>query len=234
MKNEQWTKKIESRIADMDVDYPNVTNLCYEAKEYRFASVQVFPSMVEMCADVIGEYPVKICALISYPHGGFSIEQKVFEVRDAMSKGATEAEVVINTREAKSCNWEYIEKEMTAVKKAVGNHIAVKFNIEIENLTDVQAQGVCAAALRAGIDWIATSTGEYCTLDENKNDVPIVTDVHDIELIKRVVGDKIRIQAEGNITDFKTALLLKNAGANRIATGCAVKIIKEGRAQEYV
>lgn len=227
MKLTEFISRLESRILSTDVDYPNVTNLCYEAKEYGIPTVTVFPNMVDMCRETLKDAPVKICALISYPHGGFSPQQKADECANAALHGASEMEVVGNTRETKSHSRAYLVDEMRLVKETVGRDVAVKFIIEIEMLSDEEAKLACEAAAEAGIDWIVTSTGEYCTLDENRNDKMLVPTTHEIELVKKMVGHRVKVQAEGNIVDVETALALLAAGADRISTPCPVKLIRE-------
>jgi deoxyribose-phosphate aldolase len=219
--------KMESRIFDMNINYQTVTNLCYEAERFGFCAVQVFPCMVEMCRDTLRDEKVKINALISYPHGGFSIGQKAAEAGDAVKKGAKEVEVVMNTREAKSRNYDYIEKEMKAVVDAVDGKASVKFIIEIEVLTDEEATEVCKAAVRAGVDYIVTSTGLYNTLDKDKQDVPLYANEKDIKLIRSAVGDQVKIQAQGYISSAALAQKLLEAGADRITTEYAKKVITE-------
>ncbi len=225
MNKQELAKKVESRIFDININYQTVTNLCYEAERYGFCAVQVFPCMVEMCKETLQDPDIRINALISYPHGGFSIEQKAAEALDAVLKGATEVEVVMNTREAKTHHYDYIEKEMKTVVDAVGKKAAVKFIIEIECLTDEEVKGVCGAAMSAGIDYIVTSTGLYNTLDAEKNDVPLYANENDVALIKSMVGDEVKIQAQGYIGTAELAEKLIAAGADRITTEYAKKVI---------
>lgn len=232
MKLDEFISRLESRILSTDVDYPNITNLCYEAKEYGIQTVTVFPNMLDMCRKVIGHASVALCALSSYPHGGMSTEQKVRECINAVAYGAKEVEVVGNTRETKSFSYDYIRNEMQKVKEAVGKDILVKFIIEIEYLSDEEAVLACKAAMEAGIDYIVTSTGEYCTLDEKNNDVMLIPTEKEVRLIRDTVRDTVHIQAEGNIVDTKTALALLKAGADRISTPCPVKLIREFEQQE--
>lgn len=227
MERVELAKKMESRIFDININYPTVTNLCYEAERYGFCAIQVFPCMVEMCKETLQDSEVKINALISYPHGGFSIEQKAEEARDAVKKGAREVEVVMNTRKAKSQRYDYLEQEMKAVVDAVGHKATVKFIIEIEVLTEEEIKETCRAAVRAGIDYIVTSTGLYNTLDENKNDIPLYANEADIKKIREAVGNQVKIQSQGYISSAKLAKQLIAAGADRITTEYAKKVITE-------
>lgn len=216
---------IETRIYETTRTYDTLKCLCYEAIEHGFTSVQVFPNMVAACHEWLAGSDVKINALISYPHGGFTIEQKVSEALDAVGNGASMVEVLVNTRQIKSNNFSYILREMQAVKAAVGSDISVKFNIEIECLTDAEARETALKAVEAGIDWLATSSGLYHTLDENKQDVPLITTVHEITLLKDVVGDNVKIQAEGNIADAAIAVKLLEAGADLISSEHALCLL---------
>lgn len=220
-----FSHKIESRIYETTRTYDSVSCLCYEAREKGFSSVQVFPCMIAQCKSLLADTNVQINALISYPHGGFTIDQKAEEAKEAVDLGATMVEVVVNTREIKSHNYDYIFDEMNAVKKAVGNDIIVKFNIEIESLTDEEAVETCKMAIKAGIDYIATSTGLYHTLDEHKNDVPLVTTEHEISLLKNSLEGRVKIQAEGYISDSTIAEKLIKAGADIICTEYAAQVV---------
>lgn len=217
-------KVIETRIYETIRNYDAVKCLCYEAQEFGMQSVQVFPCMIDLCKKTIKDKKVAINALISYPHGGFSIDQKAAEAKEAVDNGASMVEVVVNTREIKSHNYDYILREMRAVKEAVPK-AAVKFNIEIESLTDEEVTKTCKTAVKTGIDFVSTSTGLYHILDENKNDVPLVTSVHEIELLRKALNGKVKIQAEGYISTPEIAEKLLKAGADVISTEYATAVL---------
>lgn len=218
------SQKVESRIFETTKTYDALKCLCYEAREFGFASVQVFPCMVSQAREMLEGYNVLINALISYPHGGFSIDQKAAEAKEVAQLGADMVEVVVNTREIKSHNYEYIYREMAAVKNAVCDEAKVKFNIEIESLTDEEVEQTCMMAVKAGIDYIATSTGLYHTLDEQKNDVPLVTSEREVMLLKAALKGKVLIQAEGNITHSAVAAKLLRAGADTVSSEYAAQL----------
>ena len=50
--------------------------------------------------------------------------------------------------------------------------------------------------------------------------------VKDVELMKSVVGDKVKVKAAGGIRDLKTALAMVEAGAERLGTSAGVEIIE--------
>ena len=51
--------------------------------------------------------------------------------------------------------------------------------------------------------------------------------VEDIKLMKKYVGDSIKVKASGGIRTVEDALLMIEAGASRLGTSQGVKIIDE-------
>ncbi len=219
-------KLVESRIYETPLTYASVKCLCYEAMALGLKSVQVFPCMVSMCREVLKDSDVEINALINYPHGGFLTEQKIEEAREAVELGASMVEVTGNVRAIKRHDYDYVYREMKAIKEAMPSGVTVKYIIEIEYLTGEEAVQTAEMAVKAEIDYISTSTGLYHSLDENKNDVPLVSSPDDIKLLKETVGSKAMIQAVGYISDPETAEKLIEAGADMISTEYASAVMK--------
>ena len=74
-------------------------------------------------------------------------------------------------------------------------------------------------AINAGADFIKTSTG-FGTGGAT---------LQDVKLMKKEVGDTVKVKAAGGIRDLKTCLSMIEAGASRIGTSSSVKIINELR-----
>lgn len=233
MNREFLASRMESRIYETTRTYEAVQNLCYEAMRFGFASIQVFPNMIQRCLETLDGGDVAVNALISYPHGGLSIGQKAAEALDAARRGAREVEVVMNTREAKSGDFDYLKREMGAVKEAVGPDVTVKFNIEIEYLSEEEILATCRAAVGAGIDYLCTSTGLYHALDAQKRDVPLTADPKEVALLcKALAGSGVKVQAEGYISNGALARSLIEAGAARISSEYAVQVLKSWEEKE--
>jgi deoxyribose-phosphate aldolase len=213
MEKYQFTDKIIGRIYDSDVSQKIVTNICYEALFHNFAGIEVFPNMAGLCRKIIKNNPVKIFAVISYPHGTFLPGQKAFEIRDAISLGADGVEVCINCLNVRSEEWGLVREEMKQAREAAGEKV-LNFILEIEYLTDGQISRCCEIALEEKVNGVVTSTGLYNTVDENKIDVPIYVTEGDIKKIKNIVGGNIKITAQGYIDSRKKADQLVKAGAD--------------------
>ncbi|MCY8252315.1 deoxyribose-phosphate aldolase, partial [Bacillus inaquosorum] len=73
-----------------------ILTLIEEAKTYKFASVCVNPTWVQLAAKELEGTGVDVCTVIGFPLGANTTETKAFETKDAISKGATEVDMVIN------------------------------------------------------------------------------------------------------------------------------------------
>lgn len=195
----------------------NIEKLCAEARKYNFAMVAINPAEVETCVKLLEGSPVRVGAAIGFPLGQTTTECKAFETRDAIEKGATEIDTVINVRALQKGRLDIVKKEiedMVAICKPAG--VICKVILETCYLSDVEKETVCRIAKEAGVDFVKTSTG-FGTAGAT---------VEDVALMRRVVGPEIGVKAAGGIRDLDTALAMIKAGATRIGTSSGVSIVE--------
>ena len=195
----------------------DIEKLCSEADEYGFAMVAINPAEVTTCAELLKNSPVRVGAAIGFPLGQTTVECKAFETRDAIEKGATEIDTVINVRALQKGQLDIVQKEiedMVSICKPAG--VICKVILETCYLTDAEKETVCRIAKEAGVDFVKTSTG-FGTAGAT---------VHDVALMRRVVGPEIGVKAAGGIRDLETALAMIEAGATRIGTSSGISIIE--------
>ena len=70
-------------------------------------------------------------------------------------------------------------------------------------------------AMDAGADYVKTSTGF------SKGGAT----VHDVELMRATVGNKLGVKASGGIRDYETAVAMIKAGASRLGCSAGVAIV---------
>ena len=199
-------------------NFADMKKLCDEARENGFAMVAINSVQTRLCKELLKDSDVHVGAAISFPLGQTSIETKVFETVDAIRNGADEIDYVINITQLKEGNWDYIEDEMRRIVSACREGGAVS-KVIFENcfLTDDEKEHLCKIALKVRPDYIKTSTG-FGTGGAT---------IEDVRLMKRIVGDHIKVKAAGGIRDLATCLAMVEAGAERIGTSAAVKIMEE-------
>lgn len=194
-----------------------IERLCAEARQYQFAMVAINPAEVETCAALLAGSGVRVGAAIGFPLGQTTVACKAFETRDAIAKGATEIDTVINVRALQKGQLSIVQQEieeMVAICKPAG--VICKVILETCYLTDEEKEAVCRIAREAGVDFVKTSTG-FATAGAT---------VADVERMRRVVGPVIGVKAAGGIRDLETALALIQAGATRIGTSSGIQIVE--------
>ncbi|MRH43531.1 deoxyribose-phosphate aldolase [Aquibacillus halophilus] len=209
-------RTIDHTALKADTTKEQLITLCKEAIEYGFYSVCVNPTWIEEAATLLKGSDVKVCTVIGFPLGASTSEVKALETKDAIEKGATEVDMVINIGKMKDGNHDAIEKDIQAVVQAAKGKALVKVIIETSLLTNDEKIIACELAVKAGTDYVKTSTG-FSTGGAT---------VEDIKLMRNTVGPDIGVKASGAVRDRETALAMIDAGATRIGASASVAIVK--------
>jgi len=195
----------------------DIERLCEEAVHYGFAMVAINPAEVETCVKLLAGTRVGIGAAIGFPLGQNTVETKAFETRDAIDKGATEIDVVINVRALQSGRPDVVRREIANVVSACKPRgVVTKVIHETCYLTSGEKVAVCRMASEEGADFVKTSTGFG----------PAGATVEDVRLMRAAVGPSTKVKAAGGVRDLETALAMVEAGASRIGTSNGVAIVR--------
>ena len=195
--------------------WDEIKGICDDAIKYKTASICIPPCYVKPAKDYAGD-KIKICTVIGFPNGNMTVETKVFETKDALSKGADEIDMVINIGMLKAGEYDYVLDEIKQIKEACGDHI-LKVIIETCLLTDEEKIKMCELVTASGADYIKTSTG-FSTSGATFDDV---------KLFKQHVGSNVKIKAAGGISSREDAEKFMELGADRLGTSRVVKIVKQ-------
>ncbi|MFP3154818.1 deoxyribose-phosphate aldolase [Lachnospiraceae bacterium ZAX-1] len=214
MKVEEMLGYVDHTVLKATATWDEVKKLCEEAILYKTASVCIPPGYVKQVHDTFGSQ-INICTVIGFPLGYNTTEAKVFEAKDAVLKGASEIDMVINVADVKNKDYEKVEKEIAALKEAVGSHI-LKVIIEACYLTEEEKIAMCKAVTGAGADYIKTSTG-FGTSGAI---------LEDIELFKKHIGKDVKIKAAGGIRSIEALEAFIQAGCSRIGTSSAIAFLE--------
>jgi deoxyribose-phosphate aldolase len=208
---------IDHTLLRADATKDEIVQLAEEAKKYGFASVCVNPTWVKTAYDRLKDTDVKVCTVIGFPLGATTSEVKAFETADAIQNGAEEVDMVINIGALKDRNLERVEKDIRAVVEAAKGKALVKVIIETCLLTDEEKVLACQLAVKAGANFVKTSTG-FSTGGAT---------VEDVALMRKTVGPNFGVKASGGIRSAKDLLAMEKAGANRIGASAGVKIVTD-------
>ncbi|MFB6363199.1 deoxyribose-phosphate aldolase [Paenibacillus elgii] len=217
MTTNEIARLIDHTLLKADASREAVIRLAEEAKQYRFASVCVNPAQVKTAYEVLKDTPdVKVCTVIGFPLGATTPEVKAFEVREAIAAGATEVDMVINIGALKDKQDDLVEQDIRAVVESAKGKALTKVIIETCLLTDEEKERACRLAVKAGADFVKTSTG-FSTGGAT---------VADIALMRKTVGPDIGVKASGGVRSLEDVQAMVQAGATRIGSSSGVSIVK--------
>jgi deoxyribose-phosphate aldolase len=210
---------IDHTLLNLEATDAQIEKLCAEAREFHFATVCVYPRHIPLSKKLLENSGVKPIAVVGFPTGRETTEQKVSETNDAIQKGALEIDMVMNVDFLKARKLRSVYRDIRAVVLAA-KPIPVKVILETCLLDHEEKISACALAKAAGAAFVKTSTGfskSGATVD-------------DIALMRRTVGPKMGVKASGGVRTREAALAMIAAGATRIGTSSGVSIVSGGSA----
>lgn len=201
----------------------DIQRLCEEARRHKFFSVCVNPSYVRQAASLVRGSQVKVCCVVGFPLGAQPPETKALEARRAIREGAREIDMVINIGALKAREDAVVLKDIRAVVEACKDGRATsKVILETALLTDEEKVRGCELSMKAGADFVKTSTGFG----------PGGATTADVALMSRTVAPKkLGVKAAGGIRAYADVVKMVEAGATRVGSSSSVKIVEEARAQ---
>ncbi len=200
----------------------DVSQLCREAIEFKFAAVCIPPFLVKQAVEALKDSPVKTATVIGFPMGYSSIDSKLSEIHAAIDDGADELDTVINLIALKNGDWSYLENEMRKQVELIhdkGKH--VKVIVESGVLSRDELIHCCSLYGRLGIDYMKTSTG-YAEKGASLSDV---------QLMRAELPAEVKIKASGGIRHYSFAMELIEAGADRLGCSASLQILEEEKQQ---
>ena len=193
------------------------------ARDWGFRTVFVPPCYVPLAAGMMSATEVVVGAPLGFPFGYTDPETKAAEALHALEEGARELDMVLNISAARSEEWEIVEEDMRTVvyavreweKLTVLGPVVLKVILETPYLDDGQKRQACRMAAAEGFDFVKTATGLG----------PGGATVHDVELMRGVVGDELGVKAAGGVRTWEDARAMIAAGADRIGTSTGPELV---------
>ncbi len=210
---------IDHTVLKAEAVEADIVKLCDEAEEYKLGAVCIAPLWVPLAAQRLSGSMVNVCTVIGFPLGYSTSYIKGFEAAKAVADGAKEVDMVIPIGLLKAGTDAAVEQDVASVVAAAKKENAdalVKVIIECCYLNEDEKRRACSLSVRAGADFVKTSTGFGSG----------GATIEDVRLMRVVVGEKVGVKAAGGIRTTEQALAMIEAGANRIGTSNGIAIVQ--------
>jgi deoxyribose-phosphate aldolase len=219
---DQLVRLIDHTMLRPEATTADIEKLCEEAALHKFFSVCINPTYVKRAKALLRGTRVKVCCVVGFPLGAQPPEIKALEARRATREGAAEIDMVINIGALKSHNDELVFKDMRGVVEVCKESRAIcKVILETALLVDEDKVRACQLAMRAGADFVKTSTG-FSSGGATPEDVAL--------MVRTVAPKRLGVKAAGGIRTYADVVKMIQAGATRVGCSASVKILEEAQA----
>ena len=225
MRVREFAKTVDHTLLKPDVKEKDILRVCGEAARYHFAAVCVPPCYVRLAANELHRADVKVATVVSFPFGADTTAVKAAAIREAISAGASELDIVMNLSKFLSREFDYVADELASLTQEVSviainnglNDVVVKVIIETAYLSDKMKRLATQIVAASGADFVKTSTGFG----------PAGATPEDVALLREEAPEGLAVKASGGIRTLEDALDMLNAGASRLGMSSSLKVMKE-------
>lgn len=211
-----------AKMIDHSILHPTMTDEdlrreCAVARKYNVASVCVKPYAVKQAVELLKGSDVLVGCVIGFPAGNSAIAVKVFETETACKDGAVEIDMVINIGRALQGDWAYITEEIKSVTNICHHHKAiVKVIFETDYVSkETDIVKLCQICTEVGADYVKTSSGFGFVKQTNGDYNYVGATIPVLELMKRSVGQKVKVKAAGGVRTLDQLVAVQAAGCSR-------------------
>ena len=138
-----------------------ITALCQKAKRFKVAAVCIYPQFIPLAKSLLANSAIKIATVANFPCGDTPITEVSSQIKQAISDGADEIDVVMPYRTYQQGQQQTVTDFIAICRQACGSHVLMKVIFETETWQDpLQLANACQDVILAGADFLKTSTGK--------------------------------------------------------------------------
>lgn len=211
----QLNPYLDATILKPEARKEEFVKLCRDAMTHNFPAICVPPFMIEFCKNELSTSAVNVATVIGFPAGYQTIPVKLFELKDAINRGADEIDYVVHRGYLSDRDFENVEEETLAwIDICRQNEVVSKWIIESSELKQDQILRLLALANQLKPDYVKTSTGVYGKAK-----------LEDVQLFRKELIPEIKIKAAGGISSRDIAEELIKSGADRLGVSQYLNLI---------
>lgn len=186
---------IDYTLLDNNASDIDIISLCKKAILLNVKSICVMPKHVKIANKNLVNSSVLVCSVVSFPDGKNSVEDKISEMKQLLSDGADEIDVVWNYHQKE--NFDYLKQELKQLNEIKlknttlrGSTPILKIIVESGLLTNNETKIATEICIETGVDFIKTSTGK----------IAIGAEIEKVKIMRDTISfAPLKIKASGGI-----------------------------------
>lgn len=206
---------IDQSVLKPEFTQEDIRKYILEGVQYGCATVCINPSSLELAQELTHGTQTKICVVCDFPFGLSTTESRVLQAREYCSKyDVYELDLVANYGWIRSGLWDAVREDVRAVCDECHRYgTAVKVILETDALTPEQIVHATKEIVKAGADFVKSSTGFY-------TGGPSVGATEEIvRLMMENAEGKCKVKGSGCIRTREHFLRLIDMGIDRMGIG---------------
>lgn len=215
MSRDELASYIDYSVLKPEFTKQEIIDLTKDGVSLKCATICINPGYIELCEPYVRNTQTMLCPVCDFPFGTSSTASKVEQIwLSAQSDCVKEVDIVANFGKIRSGLWDEVEEDIAACARAAHeNGKEIKVIFETDALDEEQIRKMCQVCIRAGADFVKTSTG-FLTGHEAHGATPEV-----IAIMQEECQDACRIKGSGCIRSREHFLKLINMGIDRMGIG---------------
>ena len=217
MDKRQVAKLFDYAVLPKNTQEADIRNGCAVTRQYGFAAFYSASSYwTPIAVEELAGYPdIEIGTGIAFAWGAAPSVVKAFEAQDAVRRGATALDMVMNVGALKDRRYDVVLEELRAFVSAAGGAVT-KAILEVCFLSDEEIAAACKLIAEAGVQYAKTSTGQF----EGPSLEQFLT------MKDTLTGTDVKLKVSGvKFPRPQNAYVFLVAGADRIGTRDAPAIV---------
>lgn len=206
---------IDQSVLKPEFTQEDIRKYILEGVQYGCATVCINPSSLELAQELTHGTQTKICVVCDFPFGLSTTESRVLQAREYCSKyDVHELDLVVNYGWIRSGLWDAVREDVRAVCDECHRYgTAVKVILETDALTPEQIVHATKEIVKAGADFVKSSTGFYT----GGPSVGATEEV--VRLMMENAEGKCKVKGSGCIRTREHFLRLIDMGIDRMGIG---------------
>ncbi len=211
----ELAKYIDYSVLKPEFTEKEIVDLTKDGVRLGCATICINPGYMDLCEPYVKGSGTMLCPVCDFPFGTSSTESKVKQIEIvAKYDSVKEIDIVANFGWIRGGMYEKVTEEIKACADMAHQYSRkLKVIFETDALNEEQVRKSCQCAVKAGADFVKTSTG-FLTGIESHGATPEI-----IKVMMEEVDGKCHVKGSGGIRTREHFLQLIDMGIDRMGVG---------------
>jgi len=210
MKDYEYNRYLDHAVLKPEMTQEETREAIQLGIDYKVKTVCVKPCDIDLAVSMCKGTETEVSCVLAFPHGSTLSEIKALEAKQYIEKGVHEIDMVVNYGYVRSGLWDKVYEDIKAVSDITKlKGVVLKVILETSQLSENEIMKSTECAIRAGADYVKTSTGFYGS----------GATIEAVRAMLDASRGRIKVKASGGIRNREQAKAFLDMGVERLGNG---------------